>query len=175
MLPLIIPLRTKSEPPPKSSLSCISITLSPIAEKSHTSVGMAKVNLRFVGKQDQSPISHAGSADESVQVVPCCPITLSENLTGVRPVRANRTFCPNLLQTVCGWIPCCLPCCSPGACYEDAAQWYTDHLQQFSYIAYHFVDVSGRFTWPRIVSTNDISFFECNQRAGVQHLRRTCI
>ena len=49
-------------------------------------------------------------------ILPCRSMTSGENLTDVRSVHTNRTFCLYRFLLVCRWIPYCLPVAAAVRC-----------------------------------------------------------
>ena len=94
LLPPIIPPQTKTEPPQKRTLSTTHASAKRSSRRrfinSLTSVGMAKVKLTFIGKQNQIPISTSEVQMTASPIPPCRQMTSGENLTEVRSVRTNR-------------------------------------------------------------------------------------
>ena len=130
--------------------------LSPMVINSLVSVGIAKVKLTFIGKQNQIPVSTSEVQVMAAPILPCHSMMSSENLTEVRSLRTNRLNVLCKLISDCLWMNTILfwLLLQSDACYIGAARLYSDHWQQWSHMAYHFEDGQQRFLWQGIISIN---------------------
>ena len=128
--------------------ACICKTLYLTAINSLTSFSMVKVKPTFIGKRNQIPISTSEAQVTAAPIPPCRSMTSGQNLTEVRSVCTNRLNVLSQPISDCLWLNNILSsgcCCSQTTCYVDAARRYSDHLQQWSHVAYHFEDGRQRF------------------------------